>query len=78
MNGPLFVIFRYHRSFSGKHGKPRDDPVAVKRMRSISSSVDPKISNSHNEKQQQQTRPMSQASASRIDLTGNVKVMNGE
>ena len=39
-------------------------------MRSISSSVDPKINHSHNEKQQQQTRPMSQASTSRIDLAG--------
>ena len=33
-------LFRHHRSFSGKHGKPRDDPVKT-RIRSVSSSVQP-------------------------------------
>lgn len=31
---------RHHRSFSGKHGKPREEPVKL-RLRSASSSVDP-------------------------------------
>ena len=65
-----YYYFRYHRSFSGKHGKPREDPVAVKRMRSVSSSVDPGIKHQQQQQLHQHARPMSQASSSRIDLAG--------